>query len=123
MQGLFTYTIPAVSGTGHYTVPVAVNGDHIVLQAHFPGQPVLPGVTIMRLFRDLASGITGQSLELQQAGQVKFIKAVIPEHFAGLEAQFSLEPQDNGVLLSGTLLHNGEIMAKLDGLTYHITHA
>lgn len=119
MQGLFQYALPPVADTGHYQVPVTVNGGHVVLAAHFPGQPVLPGVTIMRLFRDLASGITGQSLELQQAGQVKFIKAVVPEHFSALETRFTLEQQENRVLLSGALLHNGEIMAKLDGLIYH----
>ena len=57
---------------------VHLHKDHSVFEGHFPGQPVLPGVLIMRIVRDIARQHTGLQLYLRSAVSIKFLTPVDP---------------------------------------------
>lgn len=67
---------PTASGI-RYTV--ALHPNHIIYQAHFPGQPITPGVCIIRIAQELLSLFRGEALEISILHNVKFLSVINPE--------------------------------------------
>ncbi|RZL08313.1 MAG: CoA ligase [Rubrivivax sp.] len=82
----------ALSTPGRYVV----GRDHPAFPGHFPGQPVLPGVSLLALVMRTLDGEPGLRARLgavPQINNVKFISPVLPD----TELQVQLEPQGSGV--------------------------
>ena len=58
---------------------ITFNRQHDIFKGHFPGQPVVPGVCMMEMVKELLEQHTDQSLWLRDAGQVKFLQLITPE--------------------------------------------
>lgn len=55
-----------------------LNPQHAIFQAHFPGNPITPGVCIIQMVAELLEHHTGRSLSLKQAVNVKFLHVLSP---------------------------------------------
>ena len=69
------HAVPA-DGTAIYTV--ALNAEHGIYKAHFPGNPITPGVCLVQMAVELLSLHLGESLRLTCLGSTKFLKPVLP---------------------------------------------
>lgn len=58
---------------------IIFNPDHDIFQGHFPGQPVVPGVCMMEMVKELLEAQTDQTMWLRNAGQVKFLQLITPD--------------------------------------------
>ncbi len=58
---------------------VSFNPEHNIFKGHFPGQPVVPGVCMMEMVRELLEQFTDTKLWLKAAGQVKFLQFLTPD--------------------------------------------
>ena len=77
LEGLFDIQEQSTEGT-RKVYHVKVNPAHVIFQGHFPDQPVLPGVAMVYLSRFLTERITGKSIKLKDASQIKFLNLVDP---------------------------------------------
>jgi len=57
---------------------VILNPDHLVYKAHFPGQPVTPGVCILQMIQELLSEQMGIPLFIKKIKNVKFTRMISP---------------------------------------------
>lgn len=57
---------------------IHLNADHYIYNAHFPGEPITPGVCILQMCIELLSRHTGQQLKLSCALNVKYLKIIVP---------------------------------------------
>lgn len=55
-----------------------LNPRHAVFQAHFPGNPITPGVCIIQMVAELLEHHTGRSLSLKRVVNVKFLHVLSP---------------------------------------------
>lgn len=55
-----------------------LNPQHEIFKAHFPGQPITPGVCLLQIARELVEELTSLSLEVHQVKNVKFLSIVSP---------------------------------------------
>lgn len=63
------------------TVPayaIMLQADHAIYRAHFPGQPVTPGVCIVQMAVELLSDHLGKPLQLVGAKNIKFMSVISP---------------------------------------------
>lgn len=60
------------------TCLVKLHADHEIYRAHFPGQPVTPGVILLQVACQLLGKVIGQSLEIVAVKNVKFLAVVSP---------------------------------------------
>lgn len=49
-----------------------------IYRAHFPGQPITPGVCIVQIAQELLEQIVGQTLEISEVKNVKFLHVLSP---------------------------------------------
>lgn len=54
------------------------NPEHFIYAAHFPSEPVTPGVCILQLAVELLERHIGEALEMVSARNVKFLRTIIP---------------------------------------------
>ncbi len=64
---------------GEYTALVSFNPGHEVFKGHFPGQPIVPGVVLLRVIREMASMIKGKPATAISITNIKFLQLVDPE--------------------------------------------
>lgn len=57
---------------------VLLNPNHFIYAAHFPGNPITPGVCLVQMVVELLSLGLKQELELLSMNDVKFLKPVSP---------------------------------------------
>lgn len=83
----FEHEDPSVRAT------IKLNASHEVFKGHFPGNPVMPGVCMIQIIKELAEKATGKSLFLSVATNVKFMAIINPEKndIINLQLNFSEE--------------------------------
>lgn len=91
---------------GRIEAGLLIDAHHKIFDGHFPGQPVLPGVCMMQIFKELLEKTTGQSLFLYQADTIKFLSMVDPRQTPNLTFSIDYTTTEgyikaNGVLKSG----------------------
>ena len=73
------YKIEESIRTGNsITVCILLNPEHDIFKAHFPENPIMPGVMLIQIGRDLLSDILNLHLRLQSAKNIKFLSIINP---------------------------------------------
>ena len=98
------------------TLKLSIREDLIYFVGHFPGMPILPGVTQLHWATSYASSIFGTPETTSEISQLKFRKPILPGHIVKLELRFDVSGQkvkfryfsdDDGDLSSGILKYDG----------------
>lgn len=83
-NNLYTVTEKKVDGLmGHFVL--ALNPSCFIYQAHFPGEPITPGVCIVQMGKELLEDLLGEALrkkvklEIVKIKNVKFLSVISPE--------------------------------------------
>ena len=69
------YTIKAWGDDGKKAC-IEFNADHIIYHAHFPGNPITPGVCIIKIISEITELITNKSLNLHMVKNLKFVSPI-----------------------------------------------
>ena len=64
--------------TGFAVYHISLNPCHAIFKAHFPGEPVTPGVCLIQMGRELAEDFIGRQMILKLLKNVKFLSVVSP---------------------------------------------
>lgn len=62
----------------NYVVILFINEKHDVFKGHFPGNPIMPGVCMMQIIKELTEQITNTTLVMQSLSNVKFMALINP---------------------------------------------
>ena len=68
-----------VAGENNVTCTANFNPEHQIFNGHFPSQPVVPGVCMMQMVKELLQQQLGKELLLRSTGQVKFLQLITPD--------------------------------------------
>lgn len=103
-----------------YLVTVLINENHEVFEGHFPGNPVMPGVCMMQIIKEISEQITESSLLMQSISNVKFMALINP--FVTPELRLELEiiyAENQFIKVKNTTYFNNTVALKL-GSVYKI---
>ena len=93
---------------------IVLDAEHFIYKAHFPGEPITPGVCIMQIAVELLSLHCGQNLVIDTVKNIKFLKIISPAETP--EVCFSVskvEAEDSKVKAQVSVSGGGETYAKL----------
>lgn len=101
---------------GHVQTQLTWKPDHAIFQGHFPGQPVVPGVVMMQLVKEVLERALEHPLLLVSAGQLKFLQFIDPRQqpSVGLQVQYKPEPE-NLISVTASLQEGGVTFFKFVG--------
>jgi 3-hydroxyacyl-[acyl-carrier-protein] dehydratase len=93
---------------------VRLNADHYIYAAHFPDNPITPGVCITQIVKELTEELVQAPLFLKIAKNIKFTQVINPLNHP--EVVFILSnPHENetGYKVTASVESNGEVFAKM----------
>ena len=68
---------------------IRLNPGHFIYAAHFPGEPITPGVCIMQTAVELLSFFVEAELELKSVKSIKFLRIISPDEVTELTWQIA----------------------------------
>ncbi|MBR5158888.1 MAG: beta-hydroxyacyl-ACP dehydratase [Bacteroidaceae bacterium] len=89
---------------------IILNPDHLIYKAHFPGQPVTPGVCILQMLQELLSVQEGKQLFIKNIKNAKFISMMSPVTDSRVSVLFSsVTPEEGGIKAQGVVARRDDI--------------
>lgn len=82
-----------------------LNPAHRIFEGHFPGQPVVPGVCMIQMVKELLEMASGKTLMLNQADSIKFLSVINPVDAILVQAQVQYSEKQNNELQVTASLH------------------
>lgn len=95
--------------------------DSIIYKSHFPEMPVTPGVCIIQIASELLEDKLGNSIELYNVTNAKFLNVINPDLIDEVSYKFNkiTEEENNLIKVSAEVSSSNKIFAKLS-LAYHL---
>lgn len=114
LKNFYTIVSKDEISDGNFTVRISVNAEHEVFKGHFPGNPVMPGVCMMQIIKELVEEIVGSALFMQSLSNVKFMALINPEATPDLRLELNIsQTEDNLVKVKNTTYFNDTVALKL----------
>ena len=98
-----------------YLATITLNKNHEIFKAHFPGNPVTPGVCMMRVVKEILEKITGKKLVLAKSGDIKFTALINPFENENLDINFNISEIADGLKVKTEVSFNTTLALKMTG--------
>jgi 3-hydroxyacyl-[acyl-carrier-protein] dehydratase len=96
MKDFYTVTSITTKDNREYTFGVSLNKTHRIYQGHFPQQPVVPGVCMMLMTREIAEKAMGCNLMYKEVSNIKFMSLVDPAINNELTIKLTIDSIETG---------------------------
>lgn len=107
---ILSSTHDETSGTYH----IALNPEHFIFKAHFPGNPVTPGVCQLGIVEELMSQHANQPLRLSHINNIKYMNIISPSATPELEVRLSrIQTSDEGYSLQAVMANADQTFTKM----------
>ncbi len=91
-----------------FKISVRINPMHAIFEGHFPGNPIVPGVCLTLMTKEIIESIQNCSLLLHKADNIKFTAIVNPNVNPLLDANLSLKFAEDNRIITELSFYSGE---------------
>lgn len=96
---------------------LVINPRHKIFEGHFPGQPVVPGVCMMQMVKEILEQAIQKKTDLVKAHEMKFLAIIDPRQNNLIQATIKYAVEENGNLnVVATLFKDELVHFKFKGL-------
>jgi 3-hydroxyacyl-[acyl-carrier-protein] dehydratase len=88
--------------------------DHAIFKGHFPGNPVMPGVCMIQIIKELTEEATGKNLFLAVSSNIKFMAIINPEKNPDLQLAIDISEENGEVKVKNTTSFEDTVALKLN---------
>ncbi|HAN18022.1 MAG: hypothetical protein A2X13_10070 [Bacteroidetes bacterium GWC2_33_15] len=89
------------------TAFIELNKNHEIYKGHFPGNPVVPGVCLTQLIKEVMETIEKKELMLVSADYIKFMAIVNPEINNNLQIDLKIKNKEDYTIQVTSETHFG----------------
>jgi 3-hydroxyacyl-[acyl-carrier-protein] dehydratase len=112
LDSLFVIKAFSTEGT-EIKASLELNELHSIFNGHFPGQPVVPGVCMMQVVKELTALHLKKKLFIVEADNMKFLSVLDPRTNKSVQASISVTEKDNAIVVNATLFADTVTFFKL----------
>jgi 3-hydroxyacyl-[acyl-carrier-protein] dehydratase len=94
----FFHIISYSNGEGSLDAVITINPGHHIFEGHFPGQPVVPGVCMIQIVKELLATVVGEEPLLKGGDMFKFLSILDPTRNAEVNVDIKYEEDNTGQL-------------------------
>lgn len=80
----------------NYSFDITINNKHTIFEGHFPGNPIMPGVCMMQITKDIVESLTNNKLFMKKCSNVKFMAIINPDVNKDLNLNITISEEENG---------------------------
>ena len=109
------YTIVSESkGEGRHDFNIKLDPEHFIYKAHFPGEPITPGVCIMQIAKELLEEAVSEDLVLSCVKNIKFLRIISPNEVTDVCYSLAkISREDDQIKVQVTVTAGEDAYAKL----------
>lgn len=98
------------------TAKISLNPTHDIFKGHFPGNPIMPGVCMMQVIKELTEDVIKKELFLQKSTNIKFMAKINPEVNPDLLINIEYSIEDGIVKLKNSTYFYETLALKLNAI-------
>jgi 3-hydroxyacyl-[acyl-carrier-protein] dehydratase len=87
---------------------IELNSDHFIYKAHFPDNPITPGVCIIQIVKELLEGTIKSKLFLKKIDNVKFLNVINPLENNVVTFSISFSPEEKHSHKINAIVYHGD---------------
>lgn len=95
---------------------IQLDANHFIYKAHFPGEPITPGVCVLQIAKELLEDYLGKELNIQSVKNVKFLGVISPVEISHIKYVFEKVINDtnkNVINVQSLVLSDKNVLTKL----------
>lgn len=108
LKDTFFTILSSADAENSRTYRIALNGLHPIFQAHFAGNPIMPGACIVQLVKELTSDYFGRTFFTCVVRNMKFLHVINPLESSEMSVQLAFTQQEDERLSVSTVMCNGD---------------
>lgn len=89
---------------------LVIKPDHKIFDGHFPNQPVVPGVCMMQMIKEIIELVLGKATNLVHAAEMKFMAVINPQENNLIQATIKYTADESGVINIQASLYKDELV-------------
>lgn len=106
------YTIQEIQKEeGSVKTSISIDAGHEIFKGHFPSMPVVPGVCMVQIVKELLTETVNLQLVLKSADHLKFLTVINPKETKSVRVEISYSNPDRPLFSVNAAIVN-------DGITY-----
>ena len=94
-------------------VDIEVNKDHEVFSGHFPGNPVMPGVCMMHIIKEITESYIGQTLFMEHCSNVKFMSIINPQVDNKIQLELKISNEGEHIVVKSQTRFQQKVALKM----------
>lgn len=92
---------------------ISINKAHRIFAGHFPGLPVVPGVCMLQMVREIMEVHVGYELKITASDNMKFLSVINPDQNVEVEATINYTEDGDKLSINATLFAGSTTFFKL----------
>ena len=101
------------SAPGVVKAKISIKKEHRIFQGHFPGLPVVPGVCMLQMVREIMEVHLGRTLDITGSDNMKFLSVINPDQNVEVDATINYTEETEIVSINATLFAGTTTFFKL----------
>jgi len=98
---------------------IHLNKEHAVFKGHFPNNPVMPGVCMIQIIKELTEQALNVELFMEKSSNIKFMLLINPEVHRDLTLELKITKEDNTIKVKNITKFEDTLALKFNG-TYRV---
>ncbi len=111
-----TETDYSKNNPGTFKVTIELNDRHEIFKGHFPGNPVVPGVCMIQIVKEILSKLLNKNLYLSEDSNIKFISVIKPDINKILNIEYNIKQENDIFRVSAVISFGKKIFFKFKGI-------
>ncbi len=110
------YTIHTLQQSeGSLEASIEFNADHDIFKGHFPTIPVVPGVCMMQIVKELLEQTIAHHTQLTKAAHLKFLSVITPGNDTVVQVKLRYSNTESGIDVQAEILNTERTFFKFKG--------
>lgn len=108
VDDIYTIKDKRITPTG-FDVDVSFDETNAIYKAHFPGNPITPGVCLIEVLKQLIESQYAKKLFMKTVRNVKFLQVVIPDSNKTVTYKISSKLNEDKTISATATIENSEV--------------
>jgi 3-hydroxyacyl-[acyl-carrier-protein] dehydratase len=104
----FYFVLSKTGADDNLSASIRFNNDHAIFKGHFPTIPIVPGVCMMQIVRELVEQATNTSLMISAGDNIKFLHVIDPREHENVQVDIKFKRSSGSYDISASIA-SGEL--------------
>lgn len=114
LEDFYKVTSHNIIDKDNHIFEIKVNKDHDIFKGHFPNNPVMPGVCMMQINKELVCEILQHEIVMTKCSNVKFTALINPQINDELKITLSISETEDGIKVKNISLFEETVALKMN---------